>query len=176
MACGGWLGKTAGQSISTTDVAILAIFIYGLTQRECVAQGGRTGQSNTELQSCEALRIGWGDTCCVENEPWAAAPAMCTPRTALGAAALADRIYAVGGQVRPCNSACSLAGFLSMASVEVLRGCRLYMSGSYQWRLLKCHERAACTTAIVEQLVMMLDWLGVSMAVLLLQWRWCNSW
>lgn len=62
-------------------------------------QGGRTGQSNMELQSCEALRIGWGDTCCIEEEPWTAAPAMCTPRTALGAAALADRIYAVGGQV-----------------------------------------------------------------------------
>ncbi|CAL8462207.1 g1738 [Coccomyxa elongata] len=60
--------------------------------------GGRTGQSNTELQSCEALRIGWGDTCCIEEEPWTVAPAMCTPRTALGAAALADCIYAVGGQ------------------------------------------------------------------------------
>lgn len=47
----------------------------------------------------ESLRIGWGDAARVEEEPWTAAPAMCTPRTALGAAAVADRIYAVGGQV-----------------------------------------------------------------------------
>ena len=70
----------------------------------CV-QGGRTGQSNTELQSVESLRIGWGDAARVEEESWTSAPAMCTPRTALGAAAVAGRIYAVGGQVTmpsPC--------------------------------------------------------------------------
>ncbi|KAK9906356.1 hypothetical protein WJX75_000482 [Coccomyxa subellipsoidea] len=60
--------------------------------------GGRTGQSNTELQSVESLRIGWGDAARVEEESWTSAPAMCTPRTALGAAAVAGRIYAVGGQ------------------------------------------------------------------------------
>lgn len=48
----------------------------------------------------ESLRLGWGGGAnAFAEEQWAAGPAMCTPRTALGAATVAGHIYAVGGQV-----------------------------------------------------------------------------
>lgn len=56
--------------------------------------------SNTELQSVECLRVGYGSAAAADmDDEWRPAPPMQSPRTALGAAAVGQRIYAVGGQV-----------------------------------------------------------------------------
>ena len=65
----------------------------------CFRQGGRTGVANAELRSMEQCKMPWGAKLHGVNGSWSFCSPLCRPRTALGACAVRDRIYAVGGQV-----------------------------------------------------------------------------
>lgn len=60
--------------------------------------------ANTELASVERCRVPWGAGLLNEADSnWGFCGQMCRPRTALGACAVKDKIYAVGGQACPCH-------------------------------------------------------------------------
>ena len=72
---------------------------------ECLGlpQGGRTGLANFELRSVERCKMPWAPGSHDRaDSSWTFCSPMCRPRTALGACAIKDRIYAVGGQVCFC--------------------------------------------------------------------------
>ena len=66
--------------------------------------------ANTELRSVEQCKMPWGQG---EHDrtdsSWSFCSPMCQPRTALGACALKDKIYAVGGQACLCCYAFKLS-------------------------------------------------------------------